>query len=207
MIVFRPNFNCIISGPTQSGKSTLVRKILQNVDTMFEPKIDQILWCYDQYQPLYDTISSKVTFHEGIPDMSNFKSSGHTLLILDDLMEECASNSTISKLFSVHSHHKNLSVFYITQTLFPRGQASRTLSLNTHYFIVFRNPRDQTSFGYLARQMYSSPKSKHLIEAYNDATRSRAHSYLFLDLKQDTDECLRVRTGILPSDEHVVYLI
>ena len=48
-------------------------------------------------------------------------------------------------------------------------------------------------------------KSQFLIEAYQDATKN-PHGYLFIDLKPNTNELLRIRTGILPQDTHYVYL-
>lgn len=207
MAVFKPNFNCIISGPSQSGKTTLIKKIIENAPVMFDPPLDEIIWCYDQYQPMYSTLPENVTLHEGIPNIQDLKSKKRTLLVLDDLMVECTGSSDFSKLFSVYTHHCNCSVFLIAQNLFHKGKEMRTMSLNTHYFIIFRNPRDQTSFHYLARQIYPPPKSKHLIQAYQDATTSKAHSYLFLDLTQNTDDRLRVRTGILPTDQQIVYII
>ena len=42
-----------------------------------------------------------------------------------------------------------------------------------------------------------------LIEAFQDATKE-AHGYLLIDLKPSTEDKLRVRTGLLPSDKIVV---
>jgi hypothetical protein len=48
-------------------------------------------------------------------------------------------------------------------------------------------------------------QSKFLVESFRDAT-ARPFGYLLLDLKPDTDEKYRVRTGIFPDDRHYVYL-
>ena len=47
--------------------------------------------------------------------------------------------------------------------------------------------------------------SQFLIEAYQDVTKT-PHGYLFIDLKPKTKDQLRIRTGILPSDTHNVYV-
>ena len=47
--------------------------------------------------------------------------------------------------------------------------------------------------------------SQFLIEAFQDATK-QAHGYLLIDLKPSTEDKLRVRTGLLPSDKIVVYV-
>ena len=79
----------------------------------------------------------------------------------------------------------------------------RNISLNTHYFVIFKNPRDNQQIGVLAMQIYPS-KSKFMIEAYEDAT-SQAYGYLLLNLKPTTEECYRVRSNILPNDVEQPY--
>ena len=37
---------------------------------------------------------------------------------------------------------------------FCQGKFSRTISLNTNYLILFKNPRDNNQISVLARQMY-----------------------------------------------------
>ena len=126
------------------------------------------------------------------------------LIILDDLMDESKDNSQVSKLFTKGSHHRNISVIFISQNLFIQGKYTRTISLNSHYMIIFKNPRDKTQFSHIARQMFPG-NSKFLNESFMDAT-SVPHGYLFLDFKQDTPEKLRVRTNILSNEETIVYI-
>jgi hypothetical protein len=79
------------------------------------------------------------------------------------------------------------------------------MSLNAHYLVLFKNPRDSTQIATLSRQIYPG-KSKFLIESFQDATR-KPYGYLVLDLKTDTEEAYRVRTCIFPEDEwHYVYV-
>ena len=56
---------------------------------------------------------------------------------------------------------------------------------------------------FLARQVYPG-NSARLYKAYLDATQ-RPHGYLLLDLSQDTDDRLRFRTDIFPTEQTVVY--
>ena len=69
---------------------------------------------------------------------------------------------------------------------------------------MFKNPRDHLQIANLARQMYPG-RSQFLIEAFEDATKA-SHGYLLIDLKPDTDDQLRIRTGIFPSDKLIVYV-
>jgi len=78
------------------------------------------------------------------------------------------------------------------------------MSLNAHYMVLFKNPRDASQFASLARQMYPT-KSSFAVEAYKDATRE-PYSYLFVDLRPEQDEDLRLRTNIFPAETGYVYV-
>jgi GTPase SAR1 family protein len=147
MFQFQHPFNCIVAGPTQSGKTTLITKILQHQQQLINVPIDYILYCYSEYQNAYDEIRRSVKniyFHKGLPaDYDQFNAQNNNLIIFDDLMEECEKNPSIMKLFTVNSHHKNISTVFITQNIFSQGN-TRTMSLNSDYLILFNNPRDQS---------------------------------------------------------------
>ena len=96
-------------------------------------------------------------------------------------------------------------MLYFVQNLFSNNKEHRTISLNTHYMVVFKNPSDATSMSHLARQMYPG-RTKFALDAFKDAT-SVPHGYLLIDLKQDTSEDMRPRTCIFPdNDVQYVYL-
>ena len=139
-----------------------------------------------------------MTFHEGLIDFkTQLPSDGKPRwLIIDDLMSESGGNKEVEDLFTKHSHHKNVSVFVLVQNFFHKG--FRTITLNAHYLFLFKNPRDASQIAFLARQLYPN-NTKFLIESYKDAT-SEPHSFLTLDLKQDTPEDLRVLGNFLPAD-------
>ena len=101
------------------------------------------------------------------------------------------------------SHHKNTSVFFISQNIFSKGKFARDISLNTNYLIIFLNSRDQLQFQVLARQIFPT-NTKFLIESFEDATK-KPHGYLFLDLKQTTEFKNRIQSGILPNQLRVIY--
>ena len=94
---------------------------------------------------------------------------------------------------------------FITQNVFRQGKGQRDISLNAHYIVVFQNLRDHAQIRHLSRQIYPEDLL-FLQEAYHDAT-SEPFGYLLLDLKQDTPENCRFRTGIFPDDDyHCVYV-
>ena len=98
-----------------------------------------------------------------------------------------------------------VSVILILQNLYCQGKVMRNVHLNTEYVVLFRNPRDKSQFGHLARQV--EPKhSKALVDAYEDAT-SRPYSHLLVDLKPHTPDALRFRSKSLQLDRQAVYVI
>lgn len=204
--IFRAPFTAIISGPTQSGKTHHLVSLLQNAQTIIDPPPNRIIYCYEVWQPAFDRLKESVPFIEfnkGIVQFDQLSSQQNNLVILDDLMANCESNDEIKSLFTVGSHHNNISVIFIVQNIFNQGKHFRTLSLNTHYITLFNNARDQTQVHNLARQMYPK-KSKFLIEAYEDAVEPD-YGYILLDLKQGSK--YRVQTGIIPGQQRYIYMV
>jgi hypothetical protein len=120
-------------------------------------------------------------------------------------MDEACSSKTISTIFTKASHHRNLTVLYLVQNIFNKSKNQRTISLNTHYNIVFRNPRDVSQFRILAQQMF--PTNTHwLLESFEDAT-SKPFGYLVLDHHPRSYDEKRVLTNILPSEQLKYYSI
>lgn len=198
----RAPFGKIVAGSSGTGKSYFVRDLLKYKREMFTPVPDKIVWFYGIYQPLYDEIPD-VTFVEGLP--SNYRDylGVNTLFIIDDLMSECGSDKRLTHLFTRGSHHLNLSVIFITQNFFHKGKEMREITLNAHYILLLKNRRDMSQIMHLGRQLY--PKNaKFFQEVYEDATK-KPFSYLFIDLRSDTPEELRLRTQILPNETQYIY--
>lgn len=187
-------FTCIVAGPSGCGKSNFVTNFIKYVQDICSNTFTQITWCFDEMQPLYNLPS--VNYYQGLPDLSMFDGKKPSLIIIDDLMRE--SDGRIVDIFTKGSHHRNLSVFYITQNLFHQGKGQRDISLNSSYIVYFKNPRDKTQIRYLSRQV-SPENPKYIEDAYKDATKE-AHGYLMVDLKQNTNDLCRIKTNIFPKD-------
>ncbi|KAK3101211.1 hypothetical protein FSP39_001803 [Pinctada imbricata] len=133
---------------------------------MMKPIPDHIVWYYGEWQPIYATIRA-VEFVEGLPDIGALDPQKRQLVIIDDLMSE--TDERITSLFTKKSHHRNISVIYIVQNVFHKGKENMTISLNSHYIVMFKNPRDASQITHLAKQMYPG-NVKYMQKAFCDAT-------------------------------------
>lgn len=204
--IFLHPFTCLVAGPQQSGKTHLIQHILEYQDILISPPIQKIFYCYSVWQPKFDEMKQSINnleFFQGIKSLEEVNAFENNLIILDDLMQDCENSDSIAHLFTVDSHHRNCSVFFLSQNLFSRGKYMRTISLNCSYLIIFKNPRDKSQINVLARQMFPDEIS-FFMEAYSDAVENKSHSYLFLDLKQTTLEN-RIQTGIVPGEQRIIY--
>jgi len=104
----------------------------------------------------------------------------------------------VCDLFAKDSHHHNLSVILITQNFFHQAPHCRDISLNAKYLVALKNFRDRNQFAYLARQVFPEASAS-LCEAYREATQN-PHGYMILDFARDTDDLLRYRTNVFPSE-------
>lgn len=201
----------LVCGPTGCGKTVFVRKFLTNLTAMSDAEFDRIIFYYgdnldsDTVELLKNSHRDpasgniKIEFHEGLPQPADYAHDNDKkkLIIIDDLMRE-SSNNTIVDLFTKGSHHKNISVIFITQNIFHQGHGQRDISLNANYIVLFKNPRDRAQIQHLARQVYPEDP-RFLTEAYRDAT-AQPHGYLVMDFKQSTPDICRWRTNIFPDD-------
>ena len=87
----------------------------------------------------------------------------------------------------------------ITQNPFPGGKHGRTISLNTHYVVLFKNPRDSRGVRSLMEQAFPANLG-YAMDSYAQAINDKPFSYLLLDLHQQTPDDYRLRTNVLPFE-------
>ena len=143
----------------------------------------------------------------GIPDhlhSHQFINAGtQNLIILDDLMTEAKCDQRIADLFTKGSHHRNISIVYLTQNVFPQGKACKDIALNTQYLVLINNPIDRQQVATLARRIYPSTSAT-FMNRFEEAT-SPPYGYLVVDLKSSTPEHDRLRTNIFESQDQQVF--
>ena len=207
LLPFTSPFSMSLSGTTGSGKTTWIYRLLKNKDDMILPSPDNFFYFYGIWQDLYAEMEENMTyvkFSEGLPSMEVVKSmSPNSMIVLDDLAHLVYSNKEMELLFSQVSHHKKISVCHIKNNLFYQGKHARTISLNTHLYVLLSNPRDESQILTFGRQVYPS-KPLCLLEAYRDCMSTTG--YLLLDLQPHTDQKYRMRTRIYPGEDPIVFI-
>ena len=106
-------------------------------------------------------------------------------------MGEACDTKSLANLFTKGSHHRNVTILYHVQNMFDQGNSSRTVRLNSHYIVVFRNLRDQSQFRTMAAQILPN-NSQWLMDAYADAT-AKSYGYLVIDNSPHCDPIFRFR--------------
>lgn len=184
-----------VTGPSQSGKTHFVLNLLESRNELFRKPIESVLWCYGIENESFQNVLRGKGYqtHYGLPQISDIKK--NSICILDDLLQESENSKNVTNLFTKAAHHLPCFIIFISQSLFPGGKDARTRSLNTHYYVIFKNPRDKLQFEMLSRQI-APHQSKSLTDVYLDAT-SGSHGYLFIDFTQECPDEYRYRSNIL----------
>ena len=184
---------CVV-GPSHSGKTTFVLELLENRQEVFDCQTNRVLWCYGIYQHELNTKLQQKGYHlhSGIVNVSEIQP--FDIIVLDDLLNESKNSQEVTAMFTRAAHHKPCFIIFIMQNLFPPGKESRTRSLNTHYYCIFKNPRDKSQIEFLARQI-SPRNSKAILKIFESATE-KPHSYLFLDFTQECPDDFRFRSNL-----------
>lgn len=210
LVKFESPTSIFIAGPSSSGKTMMTKIFLKNAAGMFKEPPSCIFFCYTIWQKVYDEIQSEsknIQFHQGLPSLEDLNNwgdiEGHKILVLDDLMMRGADSEELVHMMCVGSHHSNFTVIFILQNIFQKGKSIRTASLNCHYFILFRNHRDQMQIHTLGKQIFPT-QIKFFMNAYQMAS-SKSYGYLLVDLNPHTDKSFQLRTDILPGQDTIVY--
>jgi len=195
--------NIVVVSSSQGGKSTFVHRLLK--DDLFRDSPEKVLYCYNStWQPRFTEMESEmknITFLHGMPDeqvLEEFQTSTrhHKVIILDDLMLQATNADSILNLFTVGTHHNFCSVILLTHNLFPKSKHGRTLSLNTHVFVIMANTRDKQQIDTLGRQL----GYKNLLKAYTTAT-PEPYKYFIIDLHNHTPKELRLRSNVFTDEK------
>ena len=207
-ISLRLQFPCTISicGPTFSGKSFLVARLIKERDNVFDKKINTVVYVYKEDQPLFKELAEydkNIKFTKSITEAEDLAQK-NTLLILDDVLLEASGefNRLVSELFIIGAHHRQITPVILLQNPFQKNL--RLLAINCLYLALMKSPRDISCISHIGRQ-FCPGKSKYLMDAYKKATE-KPNSYLFFNFTQQFPDKFRVRNSIFVDESLEIYV-
>lgn len=134
---FPPNFSMLLVGASNSGKSSLMNRLLTECSHVFSEKFDRIYWCYAEESSVSNKIKG-VTYVKGFPSDEILENHAKTpmLLILDDLQSEL--DQRVSLIFTRKCHHNSISCVVMLQNLFFQSSVARDIALNARFLLIFK---------------------------------------------------------------------
>ncbi len=132
----------MIAGPTFSGKTTFVRRMLH--ENKIEPSPQRIVWIYKEKGDEGEFAGLKREFANvefmsdlDIGRLDSLDARENNLVILDDVMSEAGDSKGVAKIFTQGSHHRHMTVIFLVQNVFQQAKQMRTISLNNHYLVLY----------------------------------------------------------------------
>jgi hypothetical protein len=200
---FKTPFTCLLAGPSQSGKTSVVFNILRDRQSLFDVPTNNIFYFYQHWQPSFEIFRKEGLVTEWLCELPTiqvleektapFKDAEGSIVVIDDFMGQL--NEDISSLFTFLCHSNRVSVFLMTQNVFAKNPVFRTISLNSQYVFIFKNSRDSSQITNYAKQ-FSPGDTDWVVDSFRECTRA-AFSYLLFDHHQTQEEEIRVRSHIL----------
>ena len=202
----------LLVGPSNSGKTSLITKILQNRYNLIGGGEIKTILFYNRWQPIYDIWVKLGLIHysfNGVPHIDEFKSlcefyslDAGVIVIFDDLGSQILKNLDLfEEIFVVLSHHMKISVFLVLHNLYEKGL--RKISLNSNRIILTNNPRDKYQISFLARQTFPGT-GNFLPSVYKYVCEYYTYPYLILDFSQNINQFLRVTTNWFENNSHIM---
>ncbi|CAB3978028.1 Hypothetical predicted protein [Paramuricea clavata] len=129
-----------------------------------------------------------------------------TLIILDDLMIIAGNDSVnltnLNNIASRDSHHSNASVIFVCQSLNYGSGKLRTIKVNSQYHIMCKSLSCYRDVETVAANKKICKNKIH--QVINDVGK-KEYGYIVFDGCPKGCANTRVRTGIFPKDETIVY--
>ncbi len=207
----------VVAGPSMIGKSRFALKLVQYRKEIFNENFDRILYALPEnslhlhrhFLENLREVCSFIQIVEGLPDIDELnlgaEQSSHKLLIMDDLMSKAFGSTKILELVTSTSHHSNISVIIISQSIFLPAKHRLTLIRNCSEKVIFHNKVDYNQLAVISRHM--SPGHPNFLKEcfdfiYENTTKNDL-KYVLIDSSPLSDlpynAC--IRTFIFPGSD------
>lgn len=208
-----PPFGMIVAGPTMSGKTSFLLRLIDNMDRLLTRQFDYIVWFYGEYNDsiryIDNNYRNKITTVQGLPEnfndyISRTGKNGEKLYglhIYDDLMQSATDDNQLLELATTKCQHNSISWIIVLQDLFFKSKNRVSLLRCAHYYVIMNNPLDRSIAEYIAQKVM--PKRRKDFMSMFDLATETPHGYLFIDGRQSTPNCARYRTHIFDKCQSV----
>lgn len=211
-------FRGLLCGPSNSGKTRLIKQFIKHRHSMFSDQFNAIIYCHPHNeiseidQKLFKELEElypPIEFLPGPPDPIEIsKIPGPILVIIEDMIDPIISSADYSKLYSVYSSHYNISILTTSQNYFQHGKYAKTVLRNQSFLILFETRNDRQSANVISRQMFPG-KTQFLTNCFNWLSRNvvdRVCRYLYVECATNSPlpgDFPQVRTNLfLESNEN-----
>ena len=206
-------------GMSNCGKSTYIKKMLEQADGVFTEPPKRVVFCYNIFQDLFHRMAETVpniSFHEGVPDRATMEEwsaqigGGHLMIVFDDLYNEVIQSKAVCDLSVLLSHHLNISSIISSHNIFMGAKYSKTITTNLHYIGLF-TIRDRRHLSILGSQLFAHKnKARNFVKVY-DLVRNQNSlgNPLIIDNspKSNTNRNQILRSRVLPGEIPIIYEI
>lgn len=202
-------YSWLIAGPSKSGKTTFVSKLMNYYDLLLGKRPDYVVLYYANMQPIYTHmfnrgwISEMININENPIDIHELenklrlhKYNNGSLVIFDDALLKV--DAKFAEIYTRIGHHTNSSLIFLTQSFFYDNKNYRIISLQQDYVTLMPFKKDQLQIRNIARQLCPGNFNK-LISYYNQATQEQG-GYLFIDSSANANKKIILRTRMFPTE-------
>jgi hypothetical protein len=199
-------FTAIVMGGTSSGKTQWLVRLIENNEEMIHPPIKHILYCYGEINNTLLELKSRmenVELFHGVPTQEILQGKPHPLLLIfDDLYLDIA-DEFLNVLYTRGSHHWDISVILVTQTMF--GRNLKTARNNSHHLILLKNLAGQLEVRTVGQQLFPG-KLPYFLDSYRMAIDEKPFSYIVINLAPTTPPEHRLTSKIFPGEHMEIFL-
>ena len=202
----------LVAGPTTSGKSWFLSKIIEHRSTIYNSSFDRIIYfsphCLsggqDEYIRNLRQFFPDLELSANLPNVDELNivaDDSHKLFLIDDFMQPFNNSSLAFRLLTIDSHHLKITVIVTTHNLFGASKYQKTFSRNYSEMVILANRGDKLSLRTLGSQMFpDSPRILLRAMSWVEDHSDEKPKYILLDVSPITTlpTNMIVRTNIFP---------
>ncbi len=195
-------FRLIIAGPSGAGKTTFLKELVNNCH--FDSPFEKIYYHYPDYlDELPIQFDQIVEYKQGLLDVNDFVTiPKNSLIIYDDMMNECGKSEDTMKLFTVMARKRNVSLIYLVQNIYDNSKHFRNLRLNASGVVMFNfSASNDISKRVIAQFGLQSTLPRRLL----DHIYSKPYSYIYVDLNTGRQKAFDVVRGNIFDTNFSIY--